>query len=46
MKKLKEQAEDAIKPIIDKLKEGKKEIDDAKKAIKEKTEEWKKYRSE
>lgn len=46
LKKLKEKAEEAIKPILDKLKENNKEIDDTKKKIKETGDQWRKFKEE
>lgn len=46
MKKLKANAEDAVKDVIGKLKDEKKEIDDTKDKIKKLAEEWGKYKQE
>lgn len=46
LKAMKDKAEDAIKPILDKIKENKKEIDETRKKIRETTDEWKKYKEE
>lgn len=46
LKDMKARAEDAIKPVLDKIKETKKEIDEARAKIKQTSDEWKKYRTE
>jgi tape measure domain-containing protein len=46
LKKLKDDAESAIKPILDKLKENYKDIEDIRKKINETKEKWKEYRQE
>lgn len=46
MAKLKQVAEDAIKPIISKIKEEGKDIEDTKQKIKEKAAEWRNYKKE
>ena len=46
LKKLKETAENALKPVIDGIKETAKETEEARKKIKEKSEEWKRYRED
>ena len=46
LKKLKETAETALKPVIDGIKETAKETEEARKKIKEKSEEWKRYRED
>jgi hypothetical protein len=46
LKKLKEDAETAIKPILDKLKENFKEIEEIRKKINETKDKWKEYKQE
>lgn len=46
LRALKERAEDALKPILDKVKDTRKEIEETTRKIKDKSEEWKKYKTE